>query len=128
MSALAGVVFVLLSCWAGFGSLFVAGMTCDDTCSGDRPPPGADWTSYSEATQWTELGWLAGANMVLALVAAGLVMVARRRVALLPVLMYGVASVPLVELLDQASMSVVSWAWILATATGLIMALAARGR
>ena len=66
--------------------------------------------------------------MVLALVAAGLVMVARRRVALLPVLMYGVASVPLVELLDQASMSVVSWAWILATAMGLIMALAARGR
>jgi hypothetical protein len=129
VSALAGVGFVLLSCWAGFGSLFVAGMSCDDTCSGERPPLGADWTEYSDAVQWTELGWLAGANVLLALIAAGLVLAGRRRVALLPLLVYGAGSVPLVGLLDEAVDSgVIWWAWIFASATGSIMALAARGR
>jgi hypothetical protein len=62
VSAVAGLAFVVLSCWVGAGALLVAGMTCDDTCAGDRPPPGGDWTEYSEAAQWSELGWLAGAK------------------------------------------------------------------
>ena len=45
---------------------------------------------------------LAGANMLLALLAAGLVIIGRRRVALLPVVLHGVASVLLVGLLDQS--------------------------
>ena len=129
MSAVAGVVFVVLSCWAGGGALLVAGMTCDDTCAGDRPPPGSDWTEYSEAAQWSELGWLAGANILLALVSAGLVLAGRRRMALLAVLIYGAVSVRLVGLFDEAvNTGVISWAWFLAAAMGLIMALGARGR
>ena len=128
VSALAGVVFVVLSCSAGLGSLLVAAMSCDDTCAGDRPPPGADWTDYSDAAQWSELAGLAGANMLLAVLAAGLMIIGRRRVALLPVVLHGVASVLLVGLLDQSGDSAVGWAWILATTTGLVMALAARER
>jgi hypothetical protein len=129
VSAVAGVVFVVLSCWAGAEVLFVAGMTCDDTCAGDRPPPGSDWTQYGEAAQWSELGWLAGANILLTLVSAGLVLAGRRRMALLGVLIYGAVSVRLVGLFDEAVNSVViSWVWFLAAAMGLIMALGARGR
>jgi hypothetical protein len=125
----AGLVFVVLSCWVGAGALLVAGMTCDDTCAGDRPPPGGDWTEYSEAAPWSELGWLAGANILLTLVSAGLVLVGRRRMALLGVLIYGAVSVRLVGLFDEAvNAGVISWAWFLAAAMGLIMTLGARGR
>lgn len=126
IAGLAGTAFAPLSCWLGAGSLFIAGMRCDEGCSDGRPPPGADWTNYSESVQWTQLGWLAGANVLLASVAASLVMGGRRRLALPFALAYCAVAVPLVVLMSE-DIPFLGWLWILAAALGLTMALSARG-
>jgi hypothetical protein len=53
VSALAGVAFVLLTLWSALFTLFIAAFTCDESCEGAEPPPGADWAQYSESAQWS---------------------------------------------------------------------------
>jgi hypothetical protein len=129
VSALSGAAFVLLSAWAGlWGALLVAGMTCDDTCAGTQPPAGADWTQYSEAAQWTELGVLAGVNGVIALAATALVVFRHRRLAGGLVVLFAAVSVPLVALLSKAGQGPISYLWFVASALGASTVLAARRR
>ena len=125
VSAVAGVVFFLLSCWAGLYTWFVAGMTCDDTCASSLSH--ADWTQHGDSAEWTELGRLAGVNLLLVLLSSGLLLTGRRWVAwlaLLLVLLHGAASVRMGELLDEANKSGGS-VWGLATAMGLLMVVGA---
>src|SRR3954453_11702666 len=84
------------------GELLAVGMTCDDTCAGAQPPPGADWTQYSEAAQWTALGVLAGLNAAIALAATALTVFGHRRSAGALVVLFGAASVLLVVLDSEA--------------------------
>jgi hypothetical protein len=124
VSALAGAMFVLLSAWAGLGALLTAAITCDDTCAGAQTPPGADWTQYSEAVQWTALSVLAAANLAIALAATTLALFGHRRWAGALALLFGAASVLLVSLLNDAGEGPTSYVWFVASALGLITVLA----
>jgi hypothetical protein len=128
VSALSGGAFVLLSVYAALGELLAVGMTCDDTCAGAQPPPGADWTQYSEAAQWTALGVLAGLNAAIALAATALTVFGHRRSAGALVVLFGAASVLLVVLDSEAGQGPFSYLWFLASALGLVTVLAAGRR
>jgi hypothetical protein len=128
VSALSAVAFVLLSAWAGLGVLLAVAMTCDDTCAGAQPPPGADWTQYSDSAQWTALGVLAGVNAAIALAATLLTMFRHRRSAGALVVLFGLASALLVAWLSEAGQGPFSYLWFLASALGLISVLAAGRR
>ena len=119
---------MLLSGWAALVALLVAGMTCDDTCAGTEPPPGTDWTRYSEATQWTEIGVLAGVNVVIALASTALTVLQHRRPAGLLVLLFTATSVRLVAMLNETGGSYSWYVWFLASALGVITVLAAGRR
>ena len=122
ISALSGAAFVLLSLCLGLTALLHAGMTCFDTCAGAQPPPGADWTQYSEAAQWTAVGVLAGVNMVTALGATALVVLRHRRLAGALLVLFAAASVALNALLGEPFF----WLWFLALMLGLVTVVAAR--
>jgi hypothetical protein len=129
VSGMAGGAFVLLSLSAGLGALFFdAGMACDDTCAGTQPPPGADWTQYSDAAQWSQIGLLAATSMALALATTLLVLFRRRRAAGMLIALFTAASVPLAALVDHAHPGGFSWVWLLASALGVLTVLAARPR
>jgi hypothetical protein len=106
-----------------------AGMRCDESCSVEQGPPGATWAGNSDAGQWTAIGGLGTAILLLALIAALLVITGHRRAALITVSMHAAASVPLAALLHTAHPGAGWWAWtILAPAAGFIMVLTARTR
>lgn len=128
VSTLAGGAFVALSLWAALGALLVAGMTCGDTCAGTQPPPKADWTQYSDAAQWSQIGLLGAASLAIAVATTVLVAVGRRGAAGVLVLLFMVASLPLAAMVDHAHPSSTWWVWLLASVLGVLTALAARPR
>jgi hypothetical protein len=67
----------------------LAGMRCDETCTGDKPPAGADWWQYSEAPQWALQAWLAFGALAAAAVAAYLLLRRRWERAVLAEVMLG---------------------------------------
>jgi hypothetical protein len=92
-AALAAVAFVAVSLFLGATLGFIGGMACDESCEGDSPPPGADWTDYGDAAQWTVIGRLGVAIAVVGLVSAALVLAGRRRAAIPLVALYGVLAI-----------------------------------
>jgi hypothetical protein len=127
VSMLAGSAFAVLSCGLWLVAWLAAGFACDDTCSPEDARPGAEWTESSGAAQWTEIFGLGSALLLLALVSVVLVIVGRRRAALVAVLIHIAVSVRLGLLINTAHQDtfLLNWA-ILAATAGLIMVIAAR--
>lgn len=127
VSTLAGSAFAVLSCGLWLVAWLAAGFACDDTCSPEDARPGAEWTESYGAAQWTEIFGLGSALLVLTLVSVVLVIVGRRRAALVAVLIHLAVSVRLGLLVNTAHQDpfLLNWA-ILAAAAGLIMVIAAR--
>jgi TRAP-type C4-dicarboxylate transport system permease large subunit len=127
-SVLAGAAFGLLTCVVCLVAWLAAGMRCDESCSMEQAP-GETWAGNSDAGQWTAIGGLGTAILLLALIAALLVITGHRRAALITVSVHAAASVPLAALLHTAHPGAGWWAWtILAPAAGLIMLLTAPTR
>jgi hypothetical protein len=129
VSIVAGVAFGLLSCLVCLAAWLAAGMRCDESCSMEQTRPGAAWAESSDSAQWTVIGGLGTAILLLTLIATLLVITGHRRAGLFAILLHAAASVPLGALLGTAH-SGQGWGTvtIVAPAAGLITVLVAGTR
>jgi len=88
--AIAAAGLVTAAVW-----VFVGGFSCDESCTlltGEGTRPGVRWQDAADSWQWTAIGWLGFATLVLALACAVTLHVPAARRRRVPAVLGGLAA------------------------------------